>query len=758
MECVKTNCSGSINLSGQVLIFTKSFILFEVNCFHKRNNMLKKTKRYALGLALSVVSLSGMAQAKYPFRDSSLPREQRIQNLFQTLTLEEKISLLGYVSPEISRLQIPAYNWWNESLHGLARAGEATVFPQAIAMAASFNVPLLNEVAAAISTEGRAKYNLAVAQDRRLQYMGINFWTPNINIFRDPRWGRGQETYGEDPFLTASMGVAFVKGLQGDDPNFLKTAACAKHFAAHSGPEAVRHSFNAIVDEKDLRETYLYAFKKLVDAGVESIMCGYNRLNDEPCCTSNTLIQKILRKEWGFKGQVVTDCWALDDIWARHKVIPTRIEVAAAALRAGVNLDCANILQEDVMQAIKKGLLTPASVDSALYYTFKTQLKLGMFDPASNNKYSLYGADSINNAAHVALARHAAEQTMVLLKNDKGILPLDKTKYGSLLVTGENSASIEALVGNYHGMSSNLVTFAEGITKAAGPACAVQYDQGYDNADTTHFGGVWASQCCDLTVAVLGLTPLLEGEEGDAFLSKTNGDKTTLDLPEAQIIFMKKLRAAHNKPIIAVVNAGSAVDVTAIEPYCDAIILAWYPGEQGGNALADILFGNISPSGRLPLTFYKSVKDLPEFTDYSMKGRTYRYFKGVPAYPFGYGLSYTTFEYAWGQQPLEKYALKDSIQFSVTVKNTGNFTSDEVIQAYIQYPGLERMPLKELKAFKKQSVMKGENSVFTLSIPVSELQKWDMTTGKWKLYKGRYALCVGKNSEEYVLEKSFTIK
>lgn len=712
-------------------------------------------------LILLILLVAGQmlsAQEKHPFRDPSLPTEQRIQNLLQSLTLEEKISLLGYVSPEISRLKIPAYNWWNESLHGLARAGEATVFPQAIAMAASFNTPLLNQVASAISTEGRAKYNLAIAKDRRLQYMGINFWTPNINIFRDPRWGRGQETYGEDPFLTASMGVAFIKGLQGDDPRYLKTAACAKHFAAHSGPEAVRHSFNAIVDEKDLRETYLYAFKKLVDAGVESIMCGYNRLNGEPCCTSNTLIQKILRKEWGFQGQIVTDCWALDDIWARHKVVPTRVEVAAQALRAGINLDCANILQDDVMKAIKMGMLTPASVDSALYYNFKTQIKLGMFDSPAYNKYNAYGEDSINNPAHIELARKAAEQTMVLLKNKGGILPLDKNKYGSMLVTGENSASIEALVGNYHGMSGNLVTFAEGITKAAGPACAVQYDQGYDNADTTHFGGVWASQCCDLTVAVLGLTPLLEGEEGDAFLSKTNGDKLTLALPEAQVIFMKKLRAAHSKPIIAVINAGSAVDVSAIEPYCDAIILAWYPGEQGGNALADILFGKVSPSGRLPLTFYKSVNDLPDFTNYAMKGRTYRYFNGKAEYPFGYGLSYTTFDYAWNQQPKERYALADTIQFSVTVKNTGNFTADEVLQAYIQYPNLERMPLKELKAFKKQTVEKEGSSVFILSIPMSELQKWDLKANKWKLHKGQYTLCIGKNSEEYVLEKFFSVK
>ena len=713
-------------------------------------------KRRFLFISMACLTIGGFAQENLPFRNTSLPVEQRIDNLLQSLTLQEKISLLGFNSPGVERLQIPAYNWWNEALHGIARGGEATVFPQAIGMAASFNAPLVNQVSSTISTEARAKYNMAIALNRHLQYMGLNFWTPNINIFRDPRWGRGQETYGEDPFLTATMGVAFVKGLQGNNPRFLKTAACAKHFAAHSGPEALRHSFDAIIDEKDLRETYLYAFKKLIDGGVESVMCGYNRLNNQPCCTGNTLLKDILRKEWGFKGQVVTDCWALDDIWLRHKTIPTRVEVAAAAVRAGVNMDCADILQEDVMKAIQQGLLTPASVDSALRNTLHTQMKLGFYDPDSENPYATYGQDSINNTAHVELARKAAAQTMVLIKNN-GVLPLSKEKQRSLLVTGVNSASIETLMGNYHGINGNMVTFVEGIAHAAGPACAVQYDQGCDNNDTIHFGGIWASQGCDATIAVIGLSPLLEGEEGDAFLSTANGDKTTLSLPESQIIFMHKLRAAHNKPIIAVVTSGSAVDISAIEPYCDAIILAWYPGEQGGNALADIVFGKVSPSGRLPLTFYKSVNDLPDFTNYSMQGRTYRYFKGTPGYPFGYGLSYTTFDYQWAHQPREKYNLSDTIQFTVSVTNSGNYSADEVVQAYIEYPGIERMPLKELKAFSKHTINKGATSLVTLSIPVSELQKWDLTTHKWKLYKGQYTLCIGKNSSEYWLKKNFYV-
>lgn len=705
-----------------------------------------------------LVFVTGNLFAQQPlFRNHEASVDARVDDLLHSLRLNEKISLLGYNSPGVQRLQIPAYNWWNEALHGIARGGEATVFPQAIAMAATFNDGLIVQVSSAISTEARAKYNLTTAMGRRLQYMGLTFWTPNINIFRDPRWGRGQETYGEDPFLTASMGTAFVKGLQGNDPHYLKTAACAKHFAVHSGPEAERHSFNAIVDDKDLRETYLYAFKKLVDSGVEAVMCGYNRLNNQPCCTGQTLLQDILRNEWHFKGHVVTDCWALDDIWLRHKVIPTRLEVAAAAVKAGVNLDCANILQDDVLTAVQKGLLTEQEVDQALRPNLRTLMKLGFFDDPSIDPYKNYGADSVHNAAHVALARKVAQQSIVLLKNN-GVLPLQKDHYASLLVAGANASSLDALMGNYHGISGNMVTFAEGITREAGPATDVQYDLGCNDVDTVHFGGIWASTGCDATIAVIGLTPLLEGEEGDAFLSASGGDKATLELPAAHIAFLKQLRKACNKPVIAVVTAGSAVDIAAIEPYADAIILAWYPGEQGGSALADILFGKVSPSGRLPVTFYRSVNDLPDFKDYAMKGRTYRYFSGKVQYPFGFGLSYTSFSYSWKTEPKRSYVSGDTVQMTVQVQNSGNFDGDEVVQAYIAYPATERMPIKELKAFKRVSILKGNNVEVKLSIPVSELQKWDLTTGKWTLFKGQYSVMVGKNSEDFPLKKQFLIR
>ncbi len=704
-------------------------------------------KHFILYLLLAIAIASVHAQPA--FRNRQLPVEKRVQDLLSKLTIEEKISLLGFRSKAVPRLGIPAYNWWNEALHGVARAGLATVFPQAIGMAATFNDSLVYAVADVISTEARAKYNLSVALDRRLQYMGLTFWSPNINIFRDPRWGRGQETYGEDPLLTATMGTAFVKGLQGNDPHYLKTAATAKHFAVHSGPEAGRHAFNAMVDEKDLRETYLYAFKKLVAGGVEAVMCAYNRLNNEPCCTGNTLLQHILRNEWHFTGHVVTDCWALDDIWQFHKVMNNRTEVAAAALKAGVNLDCSDLLQSELMNAYQQQLVTMRDIDSALSAILRTQIKLGFYDDKAAVPFSKLGAESVHNAKHIALARTAAQQSMVLLKNNQQLLPLDKNKYSSMMILGANAGAMDPLLGNYHGMSGNMVTFAEGITAAAGAAMAVQYDQGSDYTDTTHFGGIWAAGESDIAIAVIGLTPVLEGEEGDAFLAANGGDKLNLGIPAAHIAMLKALHQ-KNKPVIAVVTAGSDVDIAAIEPYADAVILAWYPGEQGGNALADIIFGAVSPSGRLPLTFYRSLKDLPAYDNYAMQGRTYRYFNGQVQYPFGYGLSYTSFRYNWAQQPVFNNA-KDSLRFTVKIKNTGAMNGDEVIQIYIQYPSGERMPLKELKAFKRIHLAKGTERAVTFNIPVAELQKWDLQASQWKLYPGTYTILAGSSSQDIQL-------
>ncbi|MFT3903697.1 MAG: glycoside hydrolase family 3 N-terminal domain-containing protein [Niabella sp.] len=705
------------------------------------------------------LSIDCFAQQGTPvFRDASKPIEVRMDDLLNRLTLKEKISLLGFRSPEIIKLGIPAYNWWSEALHGVARAGKATVFPQAIGMASTFNDELLKEAATIISTEARAKYNLAVAQGRHIQYMGLNFWSPNINIFRDPRWGRGQETYGEDPYLTSTMGIAFVKGLQGNDPAHLKAAACAKHFAVHSGPEEGRHEFNAVIDEKDLRETYLYAFKKLVDADVEAIMCAYNRVNNEPCCTGKTLLQEILKKEWHFKGHVVTDCWALEDIWLRHKSLPNSVVVAAEALKAGVNLDCSNLLQDDVLKAIEQKLLTVKEVDEALKSTMRTQFKLGLYNNNIESKYASYGEDSIANNYHQFLTRKMAAESMVLLKNKNNLLPLDKSKYNAYMVVGPNAASLDALLGNYHGVSAKAVNFVEGITAAVDAGSRVEYDQGCTYSDTTRFGGIWSASNADITIAVIGLTPVYEGEEGDAFMAVGGGDKQNISLPAAHIAYLKKLREKTNTPIVAVITAGSAIDVSNIEPYADAIVLAWYPGEQGGNAFADILFGKYNPSGRLPITFYQSLDDLPGYDNYAIQGRTYRYFKGKTQYPFGFGLSYTTFQYTWQDKPKAFLTAKDTITLSFSIYNTGNFDGDDVAQAYIQYPDKERMPLKELKSYKKVFIPKGQYKIVSFQIPATELQKWDMQKKRWELYKGEYKIFVGRHSDDKQLTANFTVR
>lgn len=723
--------------------------------------MSKFTFKYFFSICFLnfLVSISANAQNINFLKIDNRPVETRVDELIAKLTLEEKVSLLGYQSKAVERLGIPAYNWWNEALHGVARAGKATVFPQAIAMAATFNDSLIFKVADAISTEARAKYNLAKSNNNQSQYLGLTFWSPNVNIFRDPRWGRGQETYGEDPFLTASMGTAFVKGMQGNNPKYLKTAACAKHFAVHSGPESLRHSFNAIVDEKDLRETYLYAFKKLVDVNVESVMCAYNRLNDEPCCTNNNLLTGILRNEWGFKGHVVTDCWALDDVYKGHAYLKSSVEVAAAALKAGVNLDCSGLLQTDLLAAVKQGLITENEIDNGLKPIIKTQFKLGFYDDFKSNPYSKIDQSQINSQSHIALARKVAQQSMVLLKNDKYILPFKKNQFQSLMVIGPNAASLGALMGNYHGVSGNMVTFLEGITHAVGGGVAVQYEQGSNYTDTTRFGGVWAAGNCDATIAIIGLTPVLEGEEHDAFLSNSGGDKADLNLPKPHIELLKRLKENNkNKPLIAVVTAGSDIDISQVSQYADAVILAWYPGEQGGNALADIIFGDVSPSGKLPITFYNSLKDLPDYTNYALKGRTYRYFKGKVQHPFGFGLSYTSFGYRWLVKPESNYSINDSISVSIKIQNTGSFSGDEVLQAYIKYPDIDRMPIKELKAFKRVNVNIGSSTDVQLKIPVKELQKWALDENIFKLYKGKYQLIIGNSATNEALLADFEIR
>jgi len=704
--------------------------------------------RLFISLLFLVVIQLAYAQPTVKYKNQKLSIDERAQDLVAKMTLDEKISLLGYNSAAIPRLGIPAYNWWNEALHGVARAGTATIFPQSIGLAATFNDELIGKVANVISTEARAKYNLAIAKDRHLQYMGLTFWSPNINIFRDPRWGRGHETYGEDPYLTAQMGIAFVKGMQGNDPVHLKTAATAKHFAVHSGPEGERDKFDAIVDEKDLRETYLYAFQKLVGAGVESVMSAYNSINGVPSSINSKLLDTILRKEWGFKGHVVTDCGALDGVFESHHATTSNVATAAAAIKAGINLDCSSILQKDVKMAVEQKLISEKEIDASLEKLLKTQFKLGFYDNPLKSPFANYNVDSIHNNAHIELSEKVAAQSMVLLKNKNNLLPFTKDKYESIMIVGPNATSYDALIGNYHGLSNKAVNFVEGIANAMDPATGIEYDLGCDYNDTTHFGGIWAAGNAKLTIAVMGLSPVLEGEAGDAFLSKSGGDKNNISLPESEIIYLRKLRESVKTPIIVVITAGSNVDVASIESYADAIIYAWYPGEQGGNALANILLGKISPSGRLPITFYKSVRDLPDYKSYAMKGRTYRYYAGEVVYPFGYGLSYSTFEYAKTNSNKSRYSAKDTITIATTITNTGSMDAAEVIQAYIEYPNLERMPLKELKYFKRIEIKKGASQNAIVNIPVSELKKWDLKLNKWVLYPGKYKMMLGSNARD----------
>ena len=584
---------------------------------------------------------------KYPFNDPALSIEDRIDDLINRLTLEEKAWQMMHNSPAVERLGIPEYNWWNEALHGIGRSGVATVFPQAIGMGATFDKELILEVATAISDEARATHNTAVENGYRRQYSGLTFWTPNINIFRDPRWGRGQETYGEDPYLTAQLGTAFVKGLQGDHPKYLKTAAAAKHYAVHSGPEKLRHEFNAVASQKDLWETYLPAFKALVDADVETIMCAYNSTNGEPCCANKYLLQEVLRDQWNFDGHVVSDCWALVDFYEGHNIVETPAQAAAIAIKSGVNLNCGSVYPS-LVEAVEQGLVSEEEINEQLAVLLKTKFKLGLFDPAEDNPYAGLSAENLDTEEHRALARKVAQKSIVMLKNN-GALPLknDLSKY---FITGPNATSIEVLLGNYHGVNPSLVTILEGVAGAIEPQSQLQYRQGTlldrPNANPQDWASPNAGNS-EATIAVMGISGVLEGEEGESIASETFGDRLDYNIPENQLDYLRKLNeAAGDKPLIAVITGGSPMNLEEVHELADAVLMVWYPGEEGGNAVADVIFGKVSPSGRLPITFPRSLDDLPPYEGYSMNGRTYKYMEAEPMYPFGYGLSYAQFDYS----------------------------------------------------------------------------------------------------------------
>ncbi|GAB3577532.1 beta-D-xylosidase [Hymenobacter daeguensis] len=674
--------------------------------------------RLIVGL-LALLARTATAQTTPVFRDPAQPLNARVNDLISRLTIEEKADQMMYNSKAIERLNIPAYNWWNEALHGVGRAGAATVFPQAIGLGATFDDDLAKRVATAISDEARASYNVAAAKGYRMQYSGLTFWTPNINIFRDPRWGRGQETYGEDPTLTGRLGVAFVQGLQGDDPLYLKTAACAKHYAVHSGPERLRHEFNAEPTPQDLWETYLPAFHLLVDAKVEAVMCAYNRTSGEPCCGNHYLLQDVLRKQWAFKGHVVSDCWALVDFYQGHKVVKTPAEAAALALDRGVNLNCGSVYPA-LPEAVKKGLTTEAKMDSSLAILLRTKFKLGLLDPAGSSPYDKLGPDVINSAAHRALAREAAQKSIVLLKNN-GVLPLrnDLPKY---FVCGPNAANLDALLGNYYGVNPEMKTFLEGIVGGVQPGSQVQYRQGA-LLDRPNANGIdWvssSSRASDATFVVLGITGLLEGEEGESIASPTFGDRLDYNLPQNQIDFLKKLREKNDKPIVAIITGGSPMNLSEVHELCDAVVLAWYPGEEGGNAVADVVFGKVSPSGKLPITFPKSLAQLPAYEDYHMAGRTYRYLAAEPMYPFGYGLSYARFTYPSLKLASTRIAKNKPVEVTATVTNSGKVEGEEVVQLYVTHAARAgtQIPLFALKNFRRIRLAPGASTTvkFTLT-------------------------------------------
>ncbi|MCL2761615.1 MAG: glycoside hydrolase family 3 C-terminal domain-containing protein [Treponema sp.] len=644
-------------------------------------------------------------------------REDRIKELISQMTLEEKVSQLMYISPAVNRLGIPEYNWWNECLHGVARAGVATVFPQAIALAATFDEDCVYSVADAISDEARAKYNEAIKQGNRGQYWGLTFWTPNINIFRDPRWGRGQETYGEDPYLTSRIGTAFVQGLQGDDPDNLKLAACAKHYAVHSGPEKLRHTFDALVSKKDLFETYLPAFKALVDAGVESVMGAYNRTLGEPCCGSYFLLQEILRETWNFKGHVVSDCWAIRDFHENHQVTNSPEESAALALNAGCDLNC-GCTYPMLTVSVKKGLVTEDAIDLALTRLLRTRFKLGMFEPIGSGTYDRLGREVINCEKHRRIALNTAEKSIVLLKNDKGLLPLDSSAK-KITVVGPAAANAHALFGNYFGIAPRFITILEGLAEKTKDKFGVniEYRQGCLMHSDNHFSNVEFGEAnpADIFIAVMGLDGAIEGEEGDAIASDSNGDRTNIELPPWQLKFLQKVRAV-GKPVILVLTGGSPIAIP--EDIADAIIFAWYPGEQGGKAVADIIFGDVVPSGKLPITFPVSTAQLPPYEDYSMKGRTYRYMTEKPLYPFGFGLSYTSFNFDSITLSAPSIRAGDSVIAAVTVSNTGKRKADEVVQIYItRNDRSSDEPLSALRAFRRVYIPAGESIVVEFELP-----------------------------------------
>ena len=676
---------------------------------------------------------------------------ERAKELVAKMTLEEKVSQTLNWAPAIDRLGIKAYNWWNEALHGIARAGVATVFPQSIGLAATFDEDFIEEIATAISTEGRAKFNMQQEFDDTDIYKGLTFWSPNVNIFRDPRWGRGHETFGEDPYLTSRMGVRFVEGIQGHDENYLKAAACAKHFAVHSGPEDIRHSFNAVASKQDLAETYLPAFKACVqEAGVEAVMGAYNRTNGEPCCASKTLLKDTLRDKWGFTGHVVSDCWAIKDFHEGHHVTDTPVESVALAMNNGCDLNCGNLFHY-LKQAVEEGKVEESRLDEALVNLFTTRMKLGVFDEKGKNPYDSIAYTEVDTKEMQQLNRKAAEKCIVLLKNENNTLPLDKKSLKTIGVIGPNANNRRALVGNYEGTASRYWTILEGIQEylgddvrvLAGEGCHLCHKKsqalGQEDDRISEVKGICAAS--DVIIACMGLDSGLEGEEGDEGNEFASGDKPGLELPGLQQHVLETI-CSFGKPVILVLLSGSALAVNWADEHIPAILQGWYPGAQGGRAIADILFGEKNPEGKLPVTFYRSTDELPEFTDYSMKGRTYRYMQSEALYPFGYGLSYTNYEYSDVKLSTDKVGT-DGVDVTAIVKNTGAMAGAETVQVYVKVCK-EGTPNAQLKGIKKLMLSPGESAEVKIHLSQEALGVYDedgelVISGNVKIYLGGQA-------------------
>jgi beta-glucosidase len=698
---------------------------------------------------------------EYPFLNPSLSVEERAKDIVSRLTLEEKVAQMLNKAPSIDRLGIPEYNWMNECLHGLGRTKhKVTVFPQAIGMAAGWDKEAMKIMADYTAEEGRAVYNIAQAKQSYKSYQGLTFWTPNINIFRDPRWGRGQETYGEDPYLTSMLGKYFVEGLQGDDDTYMKAAACAKHFAVHSGPEWSRHKFNSTSTTYDLWDTYLPAFKVLVDADVAGVMCAYNAFEGQPCCGSDKLMIDILRNEWGFTGYVTSDCGAIDDFYKNHKTHPDAASAAADAVYHGTDIDCGFMAYHALIEAVEKGIINESQIDVSLQRLFQVRIRLGMFDPKDKVPFSKIDETALEKAEHKKHALKMAQQSIVLLKND-GILPINKKTLKKVAIVGPNANDSIPQLGNYNGFPTRAITPFAGLKDELGENVEVYYEKGVEYyGETPDFSSTIRNvKDADLIIYAGGLSPMIEGEEMmnvdiEGFF---HGDRTSISLPQVQTNFMKELKAT-GKPVIFVMMTGSSIAMPWEVENINAIVNSWYGGEFAGKAIADVIFGNYNPSGRLPVTFYASDKDLPDLEDYDMSNRTYKYFKGEVLYPFGYGLSYTNFSYSKIQGVKKEYVANEVIECSVKVKNTGKMRGDEVSQVYLAYPTNKGLPLKELRHFERNHIPVGDSKEIKISIPIQDLTKWDEASGEFQVPKGGYKLFVGGNSEVENNGVAFEIK